>query len=153
MKLPARFGRGGFFKQKGSDKNMILRVHPSIPLPFVVLIKGEQVFFNPDAEVPDDWGKSALTSYPGRFTVAEGKADMSKYKVKESFVQKQLFDLIASLNEEQKGKTYEFIEKLKNSERTADARKKFEDEESKKKALAAEGGKKLEEQKKSEREK
>lgn len=97
---------------------MKLRVKPHIQIPHELRHaepgSAEPItyVFSPDCEqdVPDKYAESQIET--GNFEKAVGKVDMSKYKVKDKYVNETIFTVIAKLSETDKMKLFEISKKM-----------------------------------------
>jgi len=93
--------------------NLRVKVN-TVALPHVVTNKKITYVFRPDAEVPDEYGKALLKTYPNMFEEAKGEPDLSKYQVKSENKKKLLLDAINGLSEDKHLRVLEFIMNLQN---------------------------------------
>jgi len=91
---------------------IILRVHPRVTLPHMISGPLGTFTFQPDAEVPEKYAESLLKTYPDRYTVADGPADMSLYHVNLHLNEERLKTLVIKLTKPQKLALMEMVEGL-----------------------------------------
>ncbi len=145
-----------------SNKTVTLRVNTAVTLPHKLSKAGREYIFIPDCDVPEKLAESLRKTYPGRYEVAKGKADVDKYTFKESFKEQSIVDIFSKLDEENQVEVFELAQELlkkqedikleaeaaekekqiletrKKQEEEAAARRKA-DEESKRKAAGGSG--------------
>jgi hypothetical protein len=81
-------------------------------LPHVITKNNVTYQFAPVAEVPDEYAKSLIKTYPGRFKEATGKETAEGYKFKETFKKQAVIDMFNALTGEEKGKVVAYINTL-----------------------------------------
>lgn len=81
-------------------------------LPHVITKNNVTYQFAPVAEVPDEYAKSLIKTYPGRFKEATGKETAEGYKFKETFKKQAVIDMFNALTDEEKGKVVAYINTL-----------------------------------------
>jgi hypothetical protein len=96
---------------------MKLRVLPHIELPHILSYKGKNYIFAPDEVVPAVLGTALLKNQSKNFQIAEGKPDEKLYSFRKRFQEKELSDLVLSLNDKQKGEVVKYIDKIVERDR------------------------------------
>jgi len=92
---------------------MLLAVHKTVEIPFVITLKGETITFMPTAEVPDHFARAALKSSPHLYFDPEGrKIGINGYKLKDAFKGKTISDVVATLSDGDQLKVYEYAKSL-----------------------------------------
>ena len=91
---------------------MLVAVRTHIQIPHDVVIEKKTYSFNPTCEVPENWGKAAITNAKNVFMDGNVAIDESKYTVKDKFYGKSLEEIVVHFSPSKRRKLHDFIHEL-----------------------------------------
>ena len=91
---------------------MLVAVRTHIQIPHDVVIEKKTYSFNPTCEVPENWGKAAVTNAKNIFFEVTDAIDESKYTVKDKFYGKSLEQIVEKFSPSKRRKLHDFIHDL-----------------------------------------
>lgn len=102
-----------------STKRVVLRLKPGVAVPYDVFLRSEAAGnkkvahrFEPDCEVDEGVAARQMKAYPNLFEIAVGKADLSKYPVREVTKQQLFGEVFSKLPADGQLRVFEFARKV-----------------------------------------